>query len=170
MNRSSDQTEMFHGMFRGEPVEFSRAFRGHRFTDEECEALCRGESLRVHVNHGTAGYDVLGALDVQTIQGVRQTFRFVKFVPRGSLPSLQVTQAEPERAAASAIADASRPAEDIAFEQARMEAELAAMIAAPDPQIVQISGPDEPPYFVPVLVMLSDEQLNEIAARSRKSA
>ena len=41
------QKEKYEGMWNGEPVKFNRVWRGHRFTDEECEALCNGENVEV---------------------------------------------------------------------------------------------------------------------------
>ena len=41
------QKEKFSGVWNGESVQFNRQWRGHRFTDEECEALCRGETVEI---------------------------------------------------------------------------------------------------------------------------
>lgn len=55
--------ELYQGLQHGRPIEFSRVFRGHRFTDRECEALVQGSCIAVHNIHGTRGvYAVEGKL------------------------------------------------------------------------------------------------------------
>jgi DNA topoisomerase-3 len=39
--------EKYEGTWNGKRVRFSREWRGRRFTDEECEALCEGKTLEV---------------------------------------------------------------------------------------------------------------------------
>ena len=58
-----DEEEKYEGFWNGVPVSFKRNFRGHRFTDEECSALCRGERIEVHNIKGKYGtYAVQGCL------------------------------------------------------------------------------------------------------------
>lgn len=55
--------ELYQGLQHGRPIEFSRVFRGHRFTDKECEALVQGSCIEVHNIHGKRGvYAVEGKL------------------------------------------------------------------------------------------------------------
>ena len=55
--------EVYQGLQHGRPIEFSRVFRGHRFTDRECEALAQGSCIAVHNIHGKRGvYAVEGKL------------------------------------------------------------------------------------------------------------
>lgn len=55
--------EVYQGLQHGRPIEFSRVFRGHRFTDRECEALVQGSCIAVHNIHGKRGvYAVEGKL------------------------------------------------------------------------------------------------------------
>ena len=63
--RKREEPEQYHGSWKGEPVEFSRMFRGHRFTDAECQALCRDEVLEVCHLKGKDGipYAVRGKLE-----------------------------------------------------------------------------------------------------------
>ncbi len=55
--------EVYQGLQHGRPIAFSRVFRGHRFTDRECEALVQGSCIAVHNIHGKRGvYAVEGKL------------------------------------------------------------------------------------------------------------
>lgn len=55
--------EYYQGVFQNKPIMIDRQFREHRLTDEECLALCNGESIEIHNLHnkGTA-YGVRGML------------------------------------------------------------------------------------------------------------
>lgn len=46
-NNMANTKEKYEGTFNGKKVSFNRDFRGHRFTDEECEALCEGKEIEV---------------------------------------------------------------------------------------------------------------------------
>lgn len=37
--------EKYEGEFNGKDVHFNRSWGGHRFSDEECEALCNGDEI-----------------------------------------------------------------------------------------------------------------------------
>ena len=68
---------MYSGFWHGRPVTFPRDFRGHRFSDEECEALCKGQRIEVHNIQGmNCKYAVQGRLQVQDI-GLGPSVRFV---------------------------------------------------------------------------------------------
>lgn len=55
--------DMFFGRMDHERVAFDRMFRGRRFSDEECLALCRGEMLEVHgLERNGVRYSVVGCL------------------------------------------------------------------------------------------------------------
>lgn len=41
----TQQKEKYEGIWHGKQVRFSREWGGHRFTDEECERLCNGETI-----------------------------------------------------------------------------------------------------------------------------
>lgn len=70
-------TVMYSGFWHGRPVTFPRDFRGHRFSDEECEALCKGQRIEVHNIQGmNCKYAVQGRLQVQDI-GLGPSVRFV---------------------------------------------------------------------------------------------
>lgn len=72
-----EDMDVYHGFWKGQQVAFSRMFRGHRFTDEECKALCRGERLEVHNIKGrNCLYAVQGRLESMDY-GVGPMFRFV---------------------------------------------------------------------------------------------
>ena len=71
------ETAMYSGFWHGRPVTFPRDFRGHRFSDEECEALCKGQRIEVHNIQGmNCKYAVQGRLQVQDI-GLGPSVRFV---------------------------------------------------------------------------------------------
>lgn len=43
----ADSKEKYSGIMDGKPVTFNREWAGHRFTNEECEKLCRGEEIEL---------------------------------------------------------------------------------------------------------------------------
>lgn len=47
MNGNFAKKEKYEGIWNGKDVSFNREWSGHRFTDEECEALCRGETVQI---------------------------------------------------------------------------------------------------------------------------
>lgn len=57
------EKEYYEGYYENQSILFDRVFRGYRFTDEECFALCQGEWLEVHnlQNNGVL-YGVCGCL------------------------------------------------------------------------------------------------------------
>ena len=64
----ADVKERYEGTWNGKLVKFVRAFSGRRFSDEECEALCRGETLHLKglISKKGSEYDVFGKLQEQT--------------------------------------------------------------------------------------------------------
>lgn len=46
-NKDFQAAEYYEGTWNGESVRFKRVYAQHRFTDRECEALLRGESIVV---------------------------------------------------------------------------------------------------------------------------
>lgn len=66
------EKEKYEGTWNGKQVKFNREYAGHRFTDEECEALCRGEEIEVLglVSAKTGNtYGVKGRLSEQEYNG-----------------------------------------------------------------------------------------------------
>ena len=63
----ADVKERYEGTWNNKPVKFVRAFSGRRFTDDECEALCRGETLHLKglISKKGSEYDVVGKLQEQ---------------------------------------------------------------------------------------------------------
>lgn len=47
-NNMAGEKEKYEGVWNGKTVKFTREWGGHRFTDEECEALLRGEEISVY--------------------------------------------------------------------------------------------------------------------------
>lgn len=79
--------EVYKGVWHGRPVQFNRVFRGYRFSDDECEALCRGESLEVHgLERKGVRYSVLGALQESSFEGHALTFSSVRFKSEHTIP------------------------------------------------------------------------------------
>ena len=60
-----DAQERFTGLWNGEQVSPKRVFRGHRFTDEEVDALLAGETIQIRGLKAKTGneYGVYGKLD-----------------------------------------------------------------------------------------------------------
>lgn len=59
------------GVWNGHDVTFSRQWGGHRFTDDECESLLRGEEIEIQGLTSASGntYGVKGKLAMQTYNG-----------------------------------------------------------------------------------------------------
>lgn len=68
-----EKKEKYAGVWNGQQVAFNRKFSTHRFTDEECEALLRGETLLITglVNKNGEEYSVKGKLDNCEFNGVK---------------------------------------------------------------------------------------------------
>lgn len=66
-----EEKEKYEGTWQGKPVKFTRTWGGHRFTDEECEALCNGDEIEVFGLKSKAGkeYGIVGKLSEQTYNG-----------------------------------------------------------------------------------------------------
>ena len=72
------EKEQYRGVWQGQSVSFDRVFRGHRLTDAECEALCRGESIEVyHLGHPEARYGVRIRLEEMVFRGVTKVYRSI---------------------------------------------------------------------------------------------
>ena len=68
----TEQKEKYDGVWSGKKVSFNRVYSGHRFTDAECEALCRGEEIEVRdlkSEKTGATYGVKGKLSEQSYNG-----------------------------------------------------------------------------------------------------
>ncbi len=76
------EKEKFEGKWNGKAVKFNREYAGHRFTDEECEALCNGKEIEVLglISAKTGNtYGVKGKLSEQEYNG----HKFVGFERTG---------------------------------------------------------------------------------------
>ena len=70
--QTSNTKEKYEGRWNGKTVKFTRTWAGHRFTDDECRALCAGEEIEVRglVSAKTGKeYGILGKLAIQTYNG-----------------------------------------------------------------------------------------------------
>lgn len=82
MEQKFEQKEKFTGTWNGKSVSFNRTWGGHRFTDEECEALCNGDEIEVWgLKSKKTGkeYGITGHLAEQTYNG----HKFVGFERTG---------------------------------------------------------------------------------------
>jgi DNA topoisomerase-3 len=70
-NNGQPAAERYSGKFKGKDVSFKRTWGGHRFTDEECEALLRGEEITITglVSKSGSTYGVKGKLKKMSYQG-----------------------------------------------------------------------------------------------------
>ena len=83
--------EYAYGRWRGRDIKFNRNFRGHRFTDDECAALCRDEMLTITGLVSSSGkiYGVIGKLEVQTFtNGKGEEIEFIGFKPHSFVEDL----------------------------------------------------------------------------------
>lgn len=69
----SEQKEKYSGKWNGKDVSFNRVWSDHRFTDDECEALCRGEEISIFglISKKGTTYGVTGKLAEQTYNGAK---------------------------------------------------------------------------------------------------
>lgn len=70
--QTSNAKEKFEGRWQGKMIKFTRTWAGHRFTDDECRALCAGEEIEVRglISAKTGKeYGVLGKLAKQSYNG-----------------------------------------------------------------------------------------------------
>lgn len=83
-SRPVEKEDKYTGTWCGQTVSFDRNFRGHRFTDEECEALCKGERIEVHnIQNRNGVYAIQGKLDRNNLG----FFDNVKFVVIDTVPN-----------------------------------------------------------------------------------
>lgn len=75
--------EYYEGKFKGKDIRFNRVFRGHRFTDDECESLLAGDEIEITDLVGKTGktYGVKGKLTQQEYNG----HKFYGFEQQGFL-------------------------------------------------------------------------------------
>lgn len=67
----STEKKKYEGIWNGQTVRFNRVWGGHEFTDDECEALLRGEEINVYGLVSKTGntYGVKGKLSEQEYNG-----------------------------------------------------------------------------------------------------
>lgn len=185
----NSEKEMYHGIWDGHKVEFERVFRGYRFSDEECEALCRGEMLEVHgLERDGVKYSVAGCLRESSFAGFSTDFVSVKFkvdhtisynpeyqfanrrIMRsdGSMVAEEVVSPEPKIIESSSSADDEfiNNFDPSAFDEANeMDAQMVAMLSSPLlPPIIQVQGVNNMPVFIPVFKLLTEELILKAAA------
>lgn len=75
---SNDGVERYSGLWNGKDITFKREWGGHRFTDEECKALCNGGIITITAKTKSGEYfDCKGYLAEQTYKG-KQYVGFMK--------------------------------------------------------------------------------------------
>lgn len=137
--------EMYHGSWNGRDVMFPRVFRGHRFTEEECATLCRGEALTVRgLRWKGTSYDVVGRLMERVYTGGNTEVHTVSFAVDHPLFGTEDVPAGAENSIDTENLPDLLPTDD--------EAQLAAMLDAPVlPPVKRVTPPEErPPVYVPV--------------------
>ena len=57
--------------WKNKPAKFKRIWSGHRFSDEECESLANGDTIKIQAISAKSGepFECKGKLEVQTYQG-----------------------------------------------------------------------------------------------------
>ena len=85
------QKEKYEGVWNGNAVRFTREWGGHRFTDAECEQLCKGEEIEIKGLKSKNGntYGVKGRLANQMYNGHAYVgFERTGFVDSASIPDV----------------------------------------------------------------------------------
>lgn len=86
-NGNMEQAERFEGTFKGKQVSPKRVYGGYRFTDDECEALLRGEKIVITQQGQKGPYKIEGCLAEQTYNGRKFVgFQRLGFVNDNSNP------------------------------------------------------------------------------------
>ncbi len=100
LTMSGDQAERFEGTWNGEEVHPKRIWSGHRFTDDECEALLNGEEIQIDaVSSAGKPYKCAGKLEKQTYNGVEFVgFSRTRFINDGPSSWCQYTFTDAEKA------------------------------------------------------------------------
>ena len=83
------EKERYTGTWNGKEVSFAREWGGHRFTDEECEALCDGKEINIHGLVSKAGktYGVKGKLSDLVYNGKKYVgFERLGFADSNTIP------------------------------------------------------------------------------------
>lgn len=84
--RPVHQKEYFEGYYQNKPILIDRMFRGHRFSDEECKALCQGEWLELHnLQNGIVLYGVRGCLHQDIFASAKSSIPVYVFKVKTSL-------------------------------------------------------------------------------------
>lgn len=160
--------DMYTGKWNGVPIEFDRMFRGHRFSDGECEALCRGETIDVH-NVGTSDikYSVAGFLEASPYPGMTPGVSLFRFKADHTISDI-VPGADVGSGCAGSKGDEISDEEFIdPFDTngqnsdfVDMEAQMAAMLEIPlMPIVTKVSNIGEPPVYTASFTLLPDEVL-----------
>ena len=83
---NGNDVERYEGTWNGQSVKFKRTWSGHRFTDDECEALCNGDEIEIEAVSSKTGkpFKCKGKLAEQEFNG-RTYIGFMNtgFAPRG---------------------------------------------------------------------------------------
>lgn len=183
-SRPAVQRDLYRGWWHGRNVEFERVFRGHRFSDGECEALLNGEMLEVHgLERNNVKYSVAGCLVEDRFAGPGSNFvqfkadHTISYDPEYRFDQRIVQMAdgpkEPVRArdVASEDEDLTRAMTGVSDDLRDMEAQMAAMLSAPAlPEIKKVSGIGEPPVYMPVIAVMSSAAMTIAAMQAAARA
>ena len=157
--RSIPGAEYYEGVFHGQHVRFKRVFRGHRFSDRECQALCQGLKIPIYdlVMRGRL-YAVAGELEPDRFSGGKDgamMFRQMDIIPNDKSETIEsLNQSRNE-----SLIDRFTVDKDLLTDgfSDGVDAQLAAMIASDVlPPVQKIRDVDvfggRPVKFVPVPV------------------
>lgn len=172
MARGLDKpVDTYSGRWMGRDVVFERVFRGHRFTDEECQALCDGELIEIYDlqdEHGLL-YGVKGALRESVIQPGKIVFKSFDFLINKPYYDFQTRERvyydDQKRMYQSSVVDLNNdrtPMTDLVTgmlddisdsEDAKLAAILAGDLTQPKPVLEQVEYlvNEKLPVFVPTL-------------------
>ena len=101
MAENMEQAERFEGTWNGEDVHPKRTWSGHRFTDEECEKLLKGEEIEIEAVSAKTGktFRCAGRLSRQTYNGNEFVgFERTRFVNDGPTSWCKYAFTDQERA------------------------------------------------------------------------
>lgn len=181
---------LYEGIWHGKTVRFEREFRGYHFSDEECDALCRGEILAVHgVKRGSVQYSVAGCLQDSMFGNVsdglpsvrfkvlntisfdpsyRFATRVVSYAPDAKKPTVDIENSVKPKEDVYLPSDDALPLDsDVMRDMMEMDAKMSAMISSDAlPEVVKVSSEGEPPHFVPIFTLLSVQQIDAAVKRA----
>lgn len=178
------QRDVYEGQWKGKTVRFDRVFRNHRFTDDECKALCNDEMLEIHdLERNGVHYAVVGCLQMQPYLDTNgmplarfkadhtisydPEYTFENRMPRKADGSAILVGNKGSHQSSSYVFDDDLDPFKLDEEQAQNEAFLSALLQEPIiPRLVKLPGNGDLPVFVPFITLMTEEEIQEVAKRA----